>query len=328
MKFHPTRRRLVAAALGSCVPGVPRLFAQARFPAHPIRIVVPYSVGIGPDVISRAVAEQLVQQWGQPVVVDNKPGASGIVAFGEVRRVAPDGYTLFVADTATMAVNPLINGNLPYDPARDLVPLSLLFRATFLIYVGGNSRFHSIDDLLREARRAPGSVSYASLGNGHPSHMALESMARAANVKLLHVPFKEASSMLTAVAIGDVDFTAIGWNSASGLVTLGKLRPLAVAARTRLKDHPEVPTLVEVGGPAVEMRPWAALVALAGTPQPVLETLQAGIAAALAAPDVRKRAETAGFELTPSTPQELQARIDADIAQYTPLIREGRVERL
>ena len=298
------------------------------FPSRDVRIVVPYSVGIGPDVVARSVAERLAQSWGQTVLVDNKPGASGIVAFSEVRRTVPDGHTLFLADTATMAVNPLLHATLPYDPARDLVPLTLLFRATFLIWVGGGSRWRNLSELIDAARRAPGHVSYGSLGNGHASHVAIESFARAAGLQMLHVPFKEASSLFSAVATGDVDFTAFGMNSVAGLMASGRLRPLAVAARQRLPAHPEIPTLPEAGGPAVEMHPWAALVAVAGTPAPILEQLQRDIVAVLSSAEVRGRAEQAGFEITPSTPQALRDRISADIALYGPLVAEGRVARV
>lgn len=298
------------------------------FPERTVRIVVPYSAGVGPDVVARSVAEQLSRPWGQTVWVENKPGASGIVAFAEVRRTPRDGHTLFLADTATMAVNPLLHASLPYDPQRDLVPLTLLFRATFLVFVGGASRFHGVGELLDAARRAPRQVSYASLGHGHASHVAVETFARAASVQLLHVPFKDAGTMLAAVAAGEVDFTTIGMNTASGLVAVGRLRPLAVAARQRLATHPDIPTLPEAGGPPVEMHPWAALVAVAGTPAAVLERLRQDLGAALAAPEVRRRAELAGFEITPSTPQALRDRIAADIATYTPLVEEGRIARL
>jgi tripartite-type tricarboxylate transporter receptor subunit TctC len=305
-----------------------RAGATPAFPHRPVRIVVPYSVGIGPDVVARSVAEVLSRQWGQTVWVDNKPGASGIVAFGEVRRVPADGHTLFLADTATLAVNPLLHGSLPYDPQRDLVPLSLMFRATFLIWVGAPSRLRSIGDLLAAARRAPDSVSYGSLGNGHASHVAIESFARAAGVRMLHVPFKDAGTLFAAVASGDVDFTAFGMNSVAGLMAAGRMRPLAVAAAQRLGSHPEIPTLREAGGPPVDMHPWAALVTVAGTPPATLEQLQRDIVAALASTEVRHRAEQAGFEITPSTPQALRERIAADSALYEPLVSEGRVARL
>jgi tripartite-type tricarboxylate transporter receptor subunit TctC len=300
----------------------------AAFPQRAVRVVVPYAVGIGPDVVMRSVAQVLARRWGQPVLVDNKPGASGIVAFTEVRRVSPDGHTLFLGDTATLAVNPLLHDSLPYDPQRDLVPLTLLFRATFLIWVGGSSRFRTLGDLLATARRAPDSVSYGSLGNGHASHVAIESFARAADVRMLHVPFKDAGALFSAVAGGEVDFTAFGMNSMSGLHAAGRVRPLAVAAHSRLPGHPDIPTLVEAGGPAVTMHPWAALVALAGTPMPVLERLQHDILAAMADADVIARAQQAGFEITPSTAQALRERIAADTALYRPLVDEGRVVRM
>jgi tripartite-type tricarboxylate transporter receptor subunit TctC len=259
------RRRLLAAAAATLAgTALPRAHA-AGFPARPVRLVVPYSVGIGPDVVARSDAERLARQWGQPVVVDNRPGASGIVAFGDVRRTAADGHTLFLADTATLAVNPLLHAALPYDPVRDLLPLTLLFRATFLLWVGGGNRLRSLAELLDAARRATGGVSYATLGNGHASHVAIETFARAAGVQMLHVPFKETGALLAAVAAAEVDFTAIGMTTVAGLMAGGRLRPLAVAAKRRLAGHPDIPTLAEAGGPPVEMHPWAALVGVAGT---------------------------------------------------------------
>ena len=319
------RQALVAAAGGLALPS---LRAQARFPERAVRLVVPYNVGIGPDVVARGMAENLAHQWGQAVIVDNKPGASGIVAFSDVRRTPADGYTLFVADTATMVVNPLINDTLPYDPERDLVPLTLLFRATFVVLVGGESRFRSIVELLDAARREGERVSYASLGNGHATHVAIESMARAAQVRMLHVPFKDAGTLFTSVASGEVDFTVFGLNTVAGLLARGKLRPLAVAAHTRLKDQPQLPTLAEAGGPDIEMRPWAGLVAVSGTPAARLQQLQHDLVVAIDSPALRGRIEPLGFELLPSTPQQMRARIEADVAMYGPLVREGRVARL
>jgi tripartite-type tricarboxylate transporter receptor subunit TctC len=327
----PSRRAclgLLPAMLAAWRPSPGVAAATDDFPSRPVRLGVPYSVGVGPDVVARGLAERLAQQWGQTVWVDNKPGASGIIAFSEVRRTPPDGHTLFLADTGTLALNPLLHASLPYDPQRDLLPLTLLFRATFLIWVGGASRFRQLGGLLDAARQQPGRVSYATLGNGHPSHVAVESFAGAAGVQLLHVPFKDAGAMLSAVVSGDVDFTTVGMNTVAGLYAGGRLRPLAVADRLRLVSHPDIPTLVEAGGPPVEMHPWAALMAVAGTPPAVLEVLQRDLVAALGSTELRGRAEQAGFELTPSTPQGLRERIDADIALYKPLVDAGRIARL
>ncbi len=322
------RRPLLAALAALAAAPLARPMRASAFPAHAVRIVVPYSVGVGPDVVARSVAETLSRAWSQPVLVDNKPGASGIVAFSELRSVAPDGHTLFLADTATLAVNPLLHASLPYHPVRDIAPLSLLFRATFVLWTGGKGRYGNLGELLAAARRAPGRVSYATLGHGHASHVAVETLARAADLRLLHVPFKDAGSLMGALVAGEVDVTAFGVNTVAGLYQAGKLRPLAVAARERLRDNPDIPTLVEAGGPPVEMHPWAALVAPAATPAPLLERLQRDLLAALDSPEVRARAAQAGFEITPSTPQAVRDRVAADDALYRPLVAEGRVSPL
>jgi tripartite-type tricarboxylate transporter receptor subunit TctC len=278
-------------------------------------------------VVARSVAEQLQRLWRQTVLVDNKPGASGIVAFSELRQAAPDGHTLFLADTATLCVNPLLHAKLPYDPERDLVPLSLLFHATFLLWTGGASRWPTLAALVDDARSEPGQLSYATLGNGHASHVAIESYARAAGIRMLHVPFKDAGSLMAAVASGQVDLTAFSMNSMAGLMATGKLRPLAVAATQRLRGHPDIPTLVEAGGPPLTLHPWAAVVVAAGTPPAALAALQRDLHSALAAPEVRERAAQAGFDITPSTPQAVRERMAADVARLAPLVAEGRISR-
>lgn len=318
------RRSALAALAAAAAPFGAR---AAVFPQRPVRIVVPYSVGIGPDVVARGLAAVLQRQWGEGVLVDNKPGASGIVAFGDVRRTAPDGHTLYMADTATLAVNPLIHDALPYDPKRDLLPLTLLFRATFALWAGGASRWQALPELLAAAAAGEGRVSYASLGNGHASQVAVETLARAAGVRMLHVPFKDAGALFTAVAAGEVDVTAFSLNSMAGLMRAGRVRPLAVAARSRLKELPQLPTVEQACGLAVEMHPWAGLVAPAGTPAPLLETLRHDIAGAIGSAELAAIAERAGFELTPSTPQAMVLRIEADTALYAPLVAEGRVQR-
>lgn len=320
------RRALLVAAAAPALAAWPA--TAAAFPSRPVRLVVPYSVGIGPDVVARALAAQLERQWGRAVIVENRPGASGIVAFSQVRHTPPDGHTIFLADTATLVVNPLLHRSLPYDPQADLVPLTLLFRATFMLFTAVPGRYPTLRALLDAARAAPGRVTYATLGNGHPSQMAVEQMAIAAGVSLLPVPFKDGGALFTAVTAGEVDFTAFSMNTVAGLVAAGKLRPLAVGARQRLPAHPDVPTIAEAGGPPTAMHPWAALVAVAGTPPAVLEQLQRDLAAALASAELQRLAATTGFEITPSTPQGLRDRVAADHAAYAPIVREGRVHQL
>lgn len=323
------RRRLLAglAGLAACSASPLLRAAADGFPQRAVRLVVPYSVGVGPDIVARSLVEPLAAAWGQPVLVDNRPGGSGIVAFGEVRRTPADGHTIFLADTATLAVNPLLHRSLPYDPQRDLVPLTLLFHATFVLWVGAGNRLKNVANLLQAARESPGRVSYATLGNGHATHVAVESLAHAAGVQPLAVPFKDFGALIAAVAAVEVDFTAFSVNTVAPLYAAGRVRPLAVAARQRLAAQPQIPTLAEAGAPPVEMHPWAGLVTVAGTPEPVLAKLQADLAQALQQPALRARAEQAGFELTPSTPQALVERMLADTALYAPLVAAGRIAR-
>lgn len=321
-----TRRALIGAAAAAAWPV--RAQAPAPFPERPVRFVVPYSVGIGPDVVARALADELGALWRPGVWVDNKPGASGIVAFAELPRAPRDGHTLFLADTATLTVNPLIHADLPYDPERDVEPLSLLFRATFCLWTSSPGRYRTLAALLDAARRDAGRVSYASLGNGHASQVAIETFARAAGVRLLHVPFKDNGALMGALAAGEVDLYDCSVATAAGLYASGRLRPLAVAAARRLAANPEIPTLAEAGGPPVELHPWAAVVAAAGTPAPRLARLRRDLATALDSARLRARAATAGFEITPSTPQQLRARAAADRALVAPLVAEGRVARV
>jgi tripartite-type tricarboxylate transporter receptor subunit TctC len=319
--MNRTRRRLVGLALA---PLAGTLGAQG-VAGRTVRIVVPYNVGLGPDIVARAVARAMEEAWGQPVVVENKPGASGILALSEVRRTSADGNTLFVGDAGSMCANPLIYRDLPYR-VSDFAPLSTLFNATFVLWVRTGSRFRTAAELIAAAKATPERIAYASLGNGHPSHLAVESFAAAAGITLLHVPFKDAGAMMAAVTTGDCEFTVLSANTSAGLVKGGKWRGLCVAAPTRIREHPEMPTIVESGGPAVTMQPWAALLGVAGTPEPVLERIHRLVIAALGSTEIRSRIESAGFDVLPSTPAQLAERIRRDTALYTPLVASGRVK--
>lgn len=295
------------------------------FPGKPVRIVVPYSVGLGPDVVMRAVAEKLALTWQQPVIVENRPGASGVVALADVRKAAADGHTLFLGDAGSLAVAPYLHANLPYDPVRDFAPVTTIFRATFVLWTGSNNRLDSLRDLLRDAKARPGAVTYASFGAGHVSELLMESFARSAGVEFLAVRFKDGGQMIGAAVTGDVDVLPLSLHSVAGMYAAGKLKPLAVGSKGRLKDLPAVPTIEEAGGPAMQMTPWAALLAVAGTPAPVLERIHRDVVAALNSPEVRNRVEGLGFDVLGSTPRQLADLIRAEAELYRSLVRDGRI---
>lgn len=299
--------------------------AEPVFPQRPVRLVVPYAVGVGPDVVARALGETLQARWGQPVVIENKPGAAGIVAFSDLRQAAADGHTLYLADAATLVVNPLLQPRLPYDPATDVEPLTLLFRATFALWTGAHGRHATLAGLLRAASREPRRISYASLGHGHPSHVFMEGLAHAAGLQLLHVPFKDAGALMSAVVAGDVDLTPFSHHTVAGLAAQGRLRALAVAAPQRLGALPDVPTLAEAGAPVMDLYPWAAWVTRRGTAPAIVQRLLNDLHEAMEATEVRERVRRAGFELTPSSPQGLRDRIEAERRLVLPLLAAGRL---
>jgi tripartite-type tricarboxylate transporter receptor subunit TctC len=296
------------------------------FPTRAVRILVPYSVGLGPDVVMRTVADALSRAWKQPVIIENRPGASGMIALAEVKRAPPDGHTLFLGDAGSLAMSPYLQAQLPYDPVRDFAPITTIFRAIFVVWTATDARFTDMQDLLREARAKKSAVSFASLGSAHPSQTAMETFASRAGIELLHVPFKDGAQMLAAVANRDVDVTALSYNSAAGMVQAGRLRPLAVGRGARLKDHPEIPTLREAGVPAVDMTPWAALLGVAGTPQDVLDQIHRDVTAALRDPAVRGKIETLGFEVLGSTPKELAAIVRSERENFDALVRAGKIK--
>ena len=318
-----SRRALIAAlAAGGLVAACPR--AQERFPAHPVRILVPFSVGLGPDVLMRVLAERLSRLWGQPVIIENRPGASGTVAMLVGRAAPRDGRTLVLGEAGSLAVMPLLQ-KVGYDPLTDFEPLTTVFRATFALVTGAASRFPDMATLIAQARTGAGRVSYASLGNGHASQVAVEMLAERVGATFHHVPFRDGGQLLSALAQGEVDFTAISMNSAASFVKAGRLRPLAVAASRRLADWPEVPTLAQAGGPAVEMTPWAALMLPAGAPVGVADTLRHAIAEAQADPATKARIESMGFDVVRSTPAQLIDLIRAETELARRLIRLGRI---
>lgn len=299
--------------------------ADEAFPVRPVRVVVPFSVGLGPDVVMRVLAEHLARRWGRPVLIDNRPGASGIVALLEARNAPRDGHTLVLGEAGSLAVLPVLRRPVGYDPLRDFEPLTTVFRATFALLVGAQARFADLAALIAQARQAPGRVSYASLGNGHASQVAVERLAEQIGATLHHVPFRDGAQLLTAVAQGDVDFTAISMHSAAGFVKGGRLRPLAVAGAQRLKDWPELATLPQAGGPALEMTPWAALMLPAGAPPGVVQVLRTALIDALADPAVRAKVESMGFEVLPGSPAQVVELIRAETDLAHRLIRLGRL---
>ena len=302
-------------ALAACAQADP-------FPSRPVKFVAPYSAGAAPAVVSRAIAERVSKAWGQPVIVDARPGGSGFAAIDAVKQAVPDGHDLLVVSSGQMAINPALYAKLPYDPARDFVPVAMFYRTPFYLIVRANGPHASVPALIAAAKAKPGTVSYGSSYVGSPSHLGSAEFAFATGTDMIHVPYKDQSQMYVSIANGDVDWAFSSLGSALPLVTAGKIRILAVAAPRRSAALPDVPTLAEAGGPAdMGVDAWLALVAPRGTPDDVVAKINADVNRAIADPAFGDLMKTLGFDAAPGTPADLAATIASEVKRFAELVR-------
>ena len=291
----------------------------------PVRITSAFPTGSGPDVVARLVAEKLGAKWGQPVVVDAKPGGAGVVAINSMKRLAPTGNELVVVDVGNMSINPLIFKTLGYDPEKDLAPVALLYKTAFFVTVAADSKIRSVKDLMAEAGK-PGKVSYGSNAVGGPIHLGSARLDGALGTDMLHVPYKETSQLYTAVSTGEVTWAFGSIATAGPLLRGGKLRFLAVADRTRSSALPEVPTLEEAGGPkGVDALTWVALMAPQGTPQAVVDDINKAVNDALSQPDIKDKFANMGFFTNPGPAQQVADLMRTDRAKYAEVLKRVKV---
>ncbi|HEX7273381.1 MAG TPA: tripartite tricarboxylate transporter substrate-binding protein [Casimicrobiaceae bacterium] len=312
-------RRIVIAVLA--LGAVASAFGQA-FPSKPIRITAPYSAGAGPAVFTHVMADKLAKAWGQPVIVEAKPGGSGFIAIEAVKSAAPDGHELLVVSNAHVAINPALYRKLPYDPEKDFVPVAMFYRTPFFLIVSTAGPYTSVPGLVAAAKAKPDTVSYGSSYVGSPSHLGSAEFAFLTGTKMIHVPFRDQSQMYVSIANGDVGWAFSTLGSALPLMQAGRIKALAIAARQRSKSLPDVPTMAEAGGPPeLEVDAWLALVAPRGTPPEVIRQINAEVNRQLADPEVRQQLAQFGFEAAPGTPEQLNEVIRADAKKYAELVR-------
>jgi tripartite-type tricarboxylate transporter receptor subunit TctC len=291
----------------------------AAWPERPVRLVVPYAAGGGADNAARIVAQRLGELLGQPVVIDNKPGAGGVIGADQVAKSAADGYSVLF-DASAHVVNPALR-KMPFDAARDFIPVSLVVTAPQILVVSPKSPYKSLDELLAAARKEPNKVTFASAGSATASHLAAEMMADEGKVDLLHVPYKGGAPALTDVMAGSVDLYF--GNAASTLqhVSSGKLRALAVSTRQRLKGLPQLPTLSESGMPQYEVLEWNGIFLPKGTPADVVQRLAKEVQAAVADPKVNERLLQAGVNPVGNSPAEFGKFVEKESARWQALVR-------
>ena len=299
------------------------VFAQA-FPNKPVRLIVTYPAGGSADTLARFLGQQLSETWSQQLVVDNRPGANGIVGTEAAAKAPPDGYTLYLATDGPISINPSLYANLPYDWRRDFAPVTLLAILNQVLVVPASLPVQNVQELIALARQRPGQLNYASIGIGSSPHLGAELFKSLAGVDMTHIPYKGAGQTITALLTGEASMLFTSEQTAAPHVKSGKLRALATTARKRSIVFPDVPTVAESGLPEFEMRIWFALFAPAGTPDPLLKKLNADFAAALHS--MRDALIARGYDPQPSTPEELRTLVQDDQDRWAALVRKAGIK--
>lgn len=316
------KRRLIVAL--SAVPlalAGGAVLAQS-YPSKPIRWVVPYPAGGGTDFLTRTLGQQLSTQVGQPVVVDNKPGAGTALAASEVARSAPDGYTVMTADNGTLVFNQFLYKKLSYNPEKDLTPITLMGRFPMILVVAQGSDVKDAKDFIAKAKASPGKFSYASAGAGSPHHLAMEMLKVTAGLHMVHIPYRGAAPALGDLVGGQVQVMMVDMAAGSGFIKGGKVRPLAVANDQRLPQLPNVPTFAELGYKGFEASAQVGLAGPAGLPNEVRDVLQKQVAAAIQTPAIKQKLIEFGIEPVGSTSQAYAELLQKERARWQKVIKE------
>lgn len=314
-----------AAALGAAFAAAPA--AAQAWPAKPIRLVVPFAPGGSSEIIARSLANALAQSLGQPVYVENKPGAAGNVAMEEVKRAPADGHTLILGHVGVLAVNPTLFGkSLPYDPVRDFAPVSLVASVPNVIAVNPSLPVHTLAELVRKAKAEPGALNYGSAGNGSAGHLAMEYFKSQAKIDIVHVPYKGTGPMVSDLIGGQTQLTFNGVPPIAGQIKGGKLRAIAVGSARRVSSLPDVPTIAESGYPGFETSQWYGILVAAGTPAPIIERLHREIVAALAKPETTRRIVEDGGVAIGNSPAEFAALIAREEKRWGEVVRNAGVK--
>jgi len=317
-------RALPAALFLVMLAGTLPVWAQ-EYPRKAIRLIVPFAPGGGNDTVARAIAQSAGARLGQPMVVDNRAGAGGILGAELAAKSAPDGYTLFLGGVGSHAVNPNLHARLPYDPVKDFAPITLIASAPSVLVVHPSLPARTLAEFTALAKASPGRINYASNGNGSSAQLAAVLYESMAGVQMVHVPYKGLAPALVDLLAGEVQAM---FSSAVAIVPnikAGRLRALAVTGRRRAALLPEVPTLDESGVPGYEAGSWYGILAPAGTPQAIVAKLHEAIVHALARPEVRERLVSEGAEVIGSTPEAFAAHITAEFARIGKVIRDAGI---
>jgi tripartite-type tricarboxylate transporter receptor subunit TctC len=304
-------------ALTSLVAGT--VFAQ-QYPSRPVRLIVPYPPGGGTDIFARLVGAKLSEALGQPFVIEQRPGAAGVIGADVAAKAAPDGYTVVIGQASNLAINVSLMKKLPYDPVRDFAPITRVAMSPNLLVVHPSLPVRSVKDLVALAKARPGAINYASAGSGSPGHLAAEYFRKIARIDVVHIPYKGATPAMLDVIAGHVSYYFTSPVSAQPLVAAGRLRQVAVTSAKRFPPLPDVPAIAEAGYRDIDMVAWWGLLAPAGTPADIINRLHAPAVKALNAPDLKERLASQGAMVYTDTPAEFGAYIKSEIANWAKIV--------
>ena len=321
----PGRRRVLQLAVALAAAGTRTASAADTWPNRPVRIVVPFTPGGSTDILGRAIARELQEVLLQPFIVENKPGAGGSIGATEVARAAPDGYTLLMGHIGTLAINPTLYPGLPYDPRTSFAPVALVARVPNVLVVNPSVPARSVAELIALARAKPGSLRYASGGNGSAAHIAMEYFKLRTQTDIEHIPYKGTSPAVTDVMGGQVEVIMTGVPAVMPQVRAGRLRALAVSSARPLAAMPDLPTIAATV-PDFEAVQWYGIVAPARTPIAVIALLNREINRALASPALKSRLDAEGAEAAPMTPEAFGTMIVQEIARWKPVIEQAHMQ--
>jgi len=317
----------VTLNLGSPAPAhaQPATGAGRDYPSRPIRVVIGYAPGGTTDILSRLLAVHLAQSLGQPVLIDNRPGASAMIGTQVVTAAAPDGHTLLMTPSGTHTSNLSLYRKMPYDTVKDLAPITLFAWVSNMIVTHPSTPIHSLQDLIRAAKAAPGKLTYASVGIGSVSHLSAEMLKNLAGIDVTHVPYKGGGPALAAIAANEVTIMFAALPSASSFVQSKRIKPLVVTSPKRSPTLPDVPTVAEAGVAGLQVMEWYGALAPAGTPRPIVQRLHDEIVAIVRRPEVTARFLELGADPDFMNPAEFGRQIAADIQMWAKVVKQSGI---
>ena len=310
---------VLGATLVAISPGV---FAQS-YPSKPVKLVVPQAVGGATDVFARHLAQKLTLAWSQPVVVENRVGAAGVLGTDFVAKSPADGHTLLFTYAGSQAVNPSLYPKIPFDSVNDFVPITPVATTAFFLVVGANSPVQNFRDLLALAKAQPGKVTYATSGNGSINHLLSESLNVEVGIKTVHVPYKAIAAAMTDVIGGQVDTAFAAVPSALQLIKGGKLRAIGVSSAKRNSSMPDVPTIAEMGYPQFNVSPWWGLLAPAGTPKAIIDKIHADVVKIVQTSEGISFFREQGSEVFTTSPEEFRKILEADVVHWAKVVKSS-----